>query len=137
MKGLKRIDGKRYYFQSDGSLATTSGFLEIDGETYYLDSSTNTLSKGWKKVNQYYYYFNSGYTLSVGPKWINSYYINAQGQRQYGWLTLDGATYYLNPSTGKKTTAGRSSMGKPIIFPAQGKWIPGNGSAAATLAMTA
>ena len=125
VKGLKRIDGKRYYFQSDGSLATTSGFLEIDGETYYLDSSTNTLSKGWKKVNQYYYYFNSGYTLSVGPKWINSYYINAQGQRQYGWLTLDGATYYLNPSTGKKTTGWTVIDGKTYHFSSSGKMDTG------------
>ncbi|MDY3919932.1 MAG: NlpC/P60 family protein [Candidatus Limivivens sp.] len=119
MVGLQYIDGKYYYYDPTTGEQQT-GWVTDNGRTYYFDETTRTAVKGWKLIDGNYYYFSSKYTLSTGPKWINSYYINEAGQRQYGWLELNGQKYYLHSVTGKRITGWKTIKGITYHFSGSG-----------------
>ena len=130
--GWYRIDGESYYFESDGSMRVLSGVVLRNKKRYYYDASTGEQKTGWVDVgkNRYYfsprtgaaytgwhrikgkyYYFSSKGKL-YRNRWVaKKYYVDAEGVRQYGWITLDGNKYYLNEKTGRKTT-GWATIGK-------------------------
>lgn len=140
-KGLIKVDGSQYFFGDDGSLTTLYGLQKIGNKYYYYDEETGEMVTGWKtvgkctwyfsrvngaaltgwrKVGSHYYYFSSkGYLYT--KRWISKkYYVNEKGARQYGWLTLDDKTYYLDPSTGVRTEGWRAISGYRYYFDQDG-----------------
>jgi glucan-binding YG repeat protein len=124
--GWKKIGKYRYYFSSKG-LRYTSRWID---KKYYVDKNgrmlvscitpdgyivnasgvRGKLANGWVKSDGHYYYYKSGkkstgWTLVKGKY----YYLDADGVRQVGWQTINGATYYLKKyrMTGWKTISGK------------------------------
>ncbi len=89
--GLTEIDGKLYYFSSNGW--ALSGKQSSDGVTYYFSPSTYEAYKGWyRDTDGGDYYFDGSNGRLVGP----------------GVFEIDGANYYLG-------SAGRRSTGLKVV----------------------
>ena len=76
----KLIKNLWYHFDANGIMQT--GFLTLNGKTYYLQSS-GAMKTGWQKISNTWYYFDgSGAMVSNGWKWINSkcYYFDKNGK---------------------------------------------------------
>lgn len=90
------IDGKTYYYDSDGKRVT--GFNAIDGDTFYFDNN-GVMQTGWKKLSKKKYYFDkkSG-VMTIGFKKIKkkTYYFSKKGVMQTGWKTISKRKYYFN-----------------------------------------
>ncbi|MCD7955055.1 MAG: NlpC/P60 family protein [Lachnospiraceae bacterium] len=112
----KWLSGK-YYFQSDGSLAvsmwvgnkwvnasgkytgkTKTGFVTLEGNTYYYKSATQYVT-GWFKVSGKYYYADSDGIVQKST-WIGKCYVNSSGVRVTGMKKI-GSKTYLFQSNGK------------------------------------
>ncbi len=65
-KGLRKIKGKKYYVQSDYSLAT--GVCKIDDQAYYFNTENGQRIEktGIVKLNKSYYCFDEDYSLESG-----------------------------------------------------------------------
>lgn len=91
----EQIDGKWYYFNSSGYMAT--GWVN-DGAWYYLNAS-GALTTGWQYVNGNWYYMNSDGRMATG--WIEDagklYYLRGSGAMATGWVN-DGGWHYMNGS---------------------------------------
>ncbi len=115
--GFLEIDGKMYYFDTDGHLVTGKFYVEEADAYYYADSSgvlqygaiwadedffvaddTGKLQTGFVSYDNKRYFFNKLVQLVVG--WFsyqeNWYYANSNGEIQTGFIDVDGYTYYLN-----------------------------------------
>lgn len=96
-------DAKYYYFNSDGFLQT--GWFEVDGKTYYADSSKDAgyICTGIKNIDNKLYSFNENGVLITdqglhtnNEKFTeNKYYINEEGCLDTGWKTIGSTTYYF------------------------------------------
>lgn len=92
------------------------------------DSSQNTGSEGWQPAADgiRWWWRNADGTFpasawkDIGGQW---YYFDAEGYMATGWVTIDGSSYYLNPTTG----AMYANMRTPDNYwvDANGVWIPG------------
>lgn len=90
--GWKQI-GDRWYHFTDSIMDT--GWLDIDGKTYYLGSS-GAMTTGWKKLadpeddwGEYWYYFGgSGKMTSGGEQTISgaAYIFDNEGRMLTGWV---------------------------------------------------
>ena len=91
------IDEKWYYFdKTDATLVT--GWLELDGDRYYL-TADGTRHIGWLELADGTYYIRpSMATAATG--WLEleegTYYMDAQGRKQSGWQEIEGSRYYLD-----------------------------------------
>ncbi len=85
------IDGKKYNFNSDGTLGTETGWTTIDGYKYYINSD-GTFATGLRKIDEKVYYFDSVGRMYTGWKVINGtqYYFKSAGEMAIGWLHIDG-----------------------------------------------
>lgn len=100
--GVVKIGKKYYYFDPQTGVQKTGYIVCDDGTGYYFSKRTKAALTGWQKISKKYYYFNSKGVLQRNC-WIDKkYYVDELGRRCYGWLTLEGKKYYLNPSTGQK-----------------------------------
>ena len=100
--GFVTINGKSYYIKEDGS--KLKGWLELDGKKYYFNESTGVQVKGWT-------------TDSKGRK---RYFSKGAGIMMTGWLTdTKGNTRYFNPSTGFMKTKWMTLNGKRYYFYSQ------------------
>ena len=82
---LKSSSGKRYYFESDGKLASSKWITKKSA--HYYAKSDGVLASGWLTVDGKKYYMNPS---------------TCEGES--GWVTVDGEKYYLNSSTGALVT---------------------------------
>ena len=108
--GWQTIDGKRYYFASDGKVRNTAGWFKLNKVWYYLEKDETghpSLVTGWKKV---------------GSKW---YFLDPDkaGAMKTGWFTQDGEQYYLN-SSGAAVNGVSTISKKKYLFAAGGSGIP-------------
>ncbi len=92
-------DGVRYY--QSGKPVT--GFLTLDGKTYYFDKS-GLMQTGWQKVDGKRRYFNE------------------KGEMQTGWVKLSGVRYYLSEE-GVPLTGQQSIDGVNCLFSSDGALI--------------
>ncbi len=65
------------YIQDDGTKVT--GWLELDGDRYYLDSKGNRKSDYWLKDNGDWYYLNEDGVMAVDT-WVDNYYVDKAGK---------------------------------------------------------
>ena len=83
--GWRVIGTDYFYFNSDGSMYT--GWLNLDGKIYYLNTLDNSLQGA----------------LFTG--WIHrdekSYFADANGEILQGWNQIDGSWYYFYPGSGE------------------------------------
>lgn len=107
--------GRYYYAGPDGVLIERAGWREIDGKWYYFDTdgeaATVNADPHIEKINGKWYCFAQGGALSSGG-WIeenwdstdengniikcsNWYYANADGTAATGWKYIGGKWYYF------------------------------------------
>ncbi|MBQ3545425.1 MAG: hypothetical protein IJA34_10655 [Lachnospiraceae bacterium] len=92
------VDNGRYYVDENGAWVTTTKWLKIGDNWYYILKGTVQISK-WTKVGEKYYYFDDTGVMQTS-KWINgTYYVKADGSMAVSeWV--DGGKYYVG-SDGK------------------------------------
>ncbi len=95
--GWKKISGNWFYYTS-GKVRT--GWVKIDGRTYYVDAITGRKS-GFATIDGRKYYFDSSGAMTTGWQTINGYkyYMGGNGQIRKGFQTIGGKIYYFWPST--------------------------------------
>ena len=101
------IDGRRYYFGSDGYAAVWN--RQIDGDWYYFDGAGRMVT-GWVVGN------NDGLRLYFDP---------STGKRTHGWKTLGAARYWFDPATGKAAVWNRQIDGDWYYFDGAGRMVTG------------
>ncbi|MGL4989602.1 MAG: SH3 domain-containing protein [Sarcina sp.] len=74
----------------------TTGWQNIDGKTYYYDSQGKKTT-GWLKLDGYWRYFNKDGVLQTGVQNIDGsmYHFDKNGAMYTGWLDYNGQTYYV------------------------------------------
>ena len=70
-------DKEWQYIQDDGTKAT--GWLEVDGNRYYLDENGNRKSDYWYKENGSWYYLDEDGVMAKNT-WIDNYYVDSTGR---------------------------------------------------------
>ena len=116
--GWFKHDGKWYYMNSDGSIAT--GWKKVDGKWYYMDKS-GAMQTGWQKVENKWYYFSASGAMQTGWQKIGDrwYYFTTSGVMQTGWQKLGGQWYYFG-SSGAMQTGWQEIGGKWYYFNTSG-----------------
>jgi len=66
-------DDQWQYIQDDGTLAT--GWLELDGDRYYLDNNGNRKSDYWLKDDGAWYYLDEDGVMAANT-WVDNYYVD-------------------------------------------------------------
>lgn len=123
LKGLRTIDGKKYYFDKQGRMLISK--MQSTGGIMYYFTSNGTMYTGMQKFISYkghFYWMNEKHQAVIKEKWqtINGnkyfltkygtpykgyrkigkcyYYFDSQGRMQADKIvTVDGKKYYLRP----------------------------------------
>ena len=102
--GFVTINGKSYYINKDGS--KQKGWLELDGKKYYFNASTGVQVKGWATDSSgRKRYFSKGAGIMM-TGWLTDskdqkrYFDPTTGFMQTRWLTLKGKKYYFYSGSG-------------------------------------
>lgn len=101
--GLKAVGDRFQYVNDDGSLVK-SDWKTVDGKRYYFGSDGNSARWSWK-IDGSWYYFNGACVMQTG--WVTwradglKSYFDANGKALTGWQTIGNKRYYFDPSTGK------------------------------------
>ena len=103
--GWNIIDGSRYYILSNGAFA--SGWLKIDNEWYYFNTSNNRLfANGWIKDSTGWMWIDSSGKVTK-DRWIQSggewYYLKSNGYMAANEWALDRTGWMYMNSSGKIT----------------------------------
>ena len=121
--GWNQIDGKWYYYNSNGTAAT--GWKQVSGKWYYFDAA-GVMQTGWVKYNGKWYYFNSSGVMQTG--WLKSgskwYYFESSGAMVTGWKQISSKWYYFE-SSGIMVTGWRQISGKWYHFASSGSMDTG------------
>ena len=113
--GFYRENGKiRYYIKGK----IKKGFVEADGKRYYFDSKGN-MATGRKQIGSAYYYFDSNGVMQTGFVTIDSkkyYYDEKTGKKRFGVRRIGKYQYYFKKKTGVMATGflTRDSRGSKI-----------------------
>lgn len=95
-------NGTTYNFESDGAL-TMNQFKTIDGKTYYFGSN-GAAYKGVKAVNGKYYCFNASTGVLLKNQFVTisgkTYYAGSDGAVLTGWQNINGKRYYFGSGSG-------------------------------------
>lgn len=87
--------GEDWIYYVDGQQQT--GFVEIDGITYYLDAAGYATS-GWLKLDGKIYYFHANGAMHTG--WLemdgNVYYMRQDGSAATGWVQIESSNCYFD-----------------------------------------
>lgn len=116
--GLHTINKKLYYFSEKGIMQ--KGWIRTDDKSYYADKNGILAVSEW--VGNYYFQEDGSMAVNqwINGKWVSAngkytgiqknigwittngktYYYNSNSRMIKGWLNLEGKTYYLHPSTG-------------------------------------
>jgi len=97
VSGWQDIAGKTYYFSPEQNGAMATGWLEIDGERFYLDEN-GLKTIGWAELDHNRYYFDENGFMHTG--WLDAneetFYFNEDGTMHTGWLDIQDGRYYLS-----------------------------------------
>ena len=115
------INGKKYWFQPDGSLM--SGWCKLGQWTMYYDPETYVGATGLTMINGTPYVFDeNGVLVQNNTPVINGkkYYADANGMAKTGWLRLAGWQMYFDPYTYAAATGITKVGGKAYLFDENG-----------------
>lgn len=84
LTGWQQIDGKTYYFESTGVALTgkvsIQSTVDLDYDFYFFSEETGEMQTGWVYTQDKWYYFNTDGTMKTG--WVQSgntwYYLTTQ-----------------------------------------------------------
>ena len=140
------IDGKRYYFNSNGVMYTggwlTAGSNKlyfgkdgvaltytqyINGKRYYFNSNGVMYTGGWLTAGSNKFYFGKDGVALTYTQYINGkrYYFNSQGvMYKGGWLTAGSKRFYFGKD-GVALTYTQYINGKRYYFNGKGEMVKG------------
>ena len=96
-EGTVSYEGKTYYVNADGSLAT--GAVEINGVPFVFSSEDYTIATGWQEVDGKYFYYrpeDSAFVTGLITLDGKDYYIDAQKGRVTGAFEYEGNDYFAD-----------------------------------------
>ena len=102
--GFVTINGDSYYINEDGS--KQKGWLELEGKKYYFNTKTGVQVKGWvtdSKGRKRYFSKQAGIMMTgwvTDSKDQKRYFDPSTGFMQTKWLTLKGKRYYFYSNSG-------------------------------------
>ena len=102
--GFVAINGDSYYINEDGS--KQKGWLELEGKKYYFNTKTGVQVKGWvtdSKGRKRYFSKQAGIMMTgwvTDSKDQKRYFNPSTGFMQTKWLTLKGKRYYFYSNSG-------------------------------------
>ena len=102
--GFVTINGDSYYINKDGS--KQKGWLELEGKKYYFNTKTGVQVKGWvtdSKGRKRYFSKQAGIMMTgwvTDSKDQKRYFNPSTGFMQTKWLTLKGKRYYFYSNSG-------------------------------------
>ena len=124
--GFLTLNGKTYYLQSSGAMKT--GWQMISNTWYYFDSSGAMVSNGWRWINSKCYYFDKNGKMAVDT-WIGEYYVDASGawvkdkQKETDkWIQSSGRWWYRH-ADGSYTRSGWEYIGGKWYYFDQNGWM--------------
>ena len=102
--GLQEIDGKKYYFESDGKMQT--GFQEIEGRTYFFSRLGGAMRTGMFAIDGSTYYFDETGVMQTRLQEIGGkkYYFGLDGKMQTGFQEIEEQTYFFSRLGGAMRT---------------------------------
>ncbi len=115
------INGKKYWFQPDGSLM--SGWCTLGDWTMYFDPETYEAAIGVKKIGEDAYLFDANGVLYKGngtPVVDGKKYFVQDSKLMSGWLKLADWQMYFDPETYAAATGISIIDGKAYLFDANG-----------------
>lgn len=85
-----------YLYEYDNGTKAKTGWLKIDGKTYYIKKD-GTRQTGWLKTKTANYYFDKNGVMQKS-KWITmksgaKYYLDSKGKAASGIVTIDNIEY--------------------------------------------
>lgn len=96
-KGREYINGKKYYFNDNGSMHI--GWLSYSNNTSweYYGSDGVIYEDQWLQEGNDWYYFSSYGLMSTGTEVINQkeYYFNSNGKMYTGWRAIPNSTFWV------------------------------------------
>ena len=125
--GFVTIDGKTYYYDDNGQMII--GLNHIGEYYYYFNDDTGAmLVNEWKKIKGNYYYFDFDGIMQDG--WIdykgNKFYCEKSGKMVTGWYKIDGYWYYFKGgSSGRMLTGWIDYNGYKYYCDKDGKMLTG------------
>lgn len=95
--GVTNVRGVMYLFNDSGAMNTSKGWKKIYGKYYYANSN-GTLKTGWLKDNGKWYYINSYGVMITYDYTVNgvTYYFGNDGAMRTGWQYLYASYFYRN-----------------------------------------
>ncbi len=149
--GLQIIEGNTYLFNIEGQMQY--GFQTINGKTHFFSRVSGAQRKGLFGIDGYTYYFKeegmqtglqhidgadyffgqdgkrkSGFQIVNGQK---NFFSRIDGKKRYGWIFVDGYSYYLDTNGVPVTGNGLTIDGLVYNFDNEGRmktgWIERNG----------
>ena len=116
------VDGKKYWFQPDGSLM--SGWAKLGDWQMYFDPETYVAATGVSEINGKYYIFDGNGVLRTGSGTPvidgKKYWIKEDNTLGSGWLNLGVYKMYFNTETFEAVTGLNSIDGKRWLFDSNG-----------------
>lgn len=96
--GWLDADGQKYYLDASGAMVT--GVFSDGSVWYFADGSgvVDTVSRGWEKYSQGWRYFNEDSSIVVGWTTIDGkpYYFGDQAIMATGWEKIDASWYFFD-----------------------------------------
>ena len=123
--GWVDVSGKKYFLNSSGAMRG-SGWFKQDAGWYWITGS-GAAATGWAKVKGKWYYFDSASALmKTGWQKVDNdwYYLNANGDMKTGWFK-QGSTWYYLKGSGAMAVGWQTVSGKQYYFDAEGKMFTG------------
>lgn len=118
--GFNKINGKLYYFRSNGKLYKKKGLRQLNGSYYYLNKDYS-FKTGVVKIKKKYYFFqkkNGKRYEKTGIRKVNGkyYYFTEEHYLKSGWVRNNkGKKYYFDTKTFAAKT-GWNYVGKYKYF---------------------
>lgn len=117
--GWKLIGGKWYYFEPDSGVMYDDGWYYIGADEYCF-AKGGAMRTGW---------------IDITDSWVDDdgikhsdttwYYADSNGHLKYGWQSIGGKRYYLDPEYGYMYTGKWEIDGKWYIFASSGEMKTG------------
>lgn len=123
--GLQKINGKYYYFDTNGKPKT--GWITVGNVKYYFGSDYVGYMNKWLTYNKHKYYFNSearmvNYLYKIGGK---LYFFDSSGRRCTGWITYYGIKYYFYSDGHGAVNSWLTYKKEKYYFNSEGKMVTG------------
>ena len=117
--GLKEIDGKTYYFDKSGWMAT--GWQKVGGKWYWFASSGAMKRSGWVAGT---YYVGSDGAMLTSCKTPDGYWVGKDGRwvGKAGWKRSGSRWWYMNADGSYPANAFKKISGKWYLFD-KGGWM--------------